>query len=154
MGFRRGAWRSTRRCQAPEEFPRFSHFYIERDGKAVIVNALLDGPSITGAFRIRCEKQKAVITEVEARLFARTDIKRLGIAPLTSMFWYSELNRAGAPDWRPEVHDSDGLSLWTGNGEHVWRPLNNPAAVMTSSFVDNAPKGLRPDPARSRLCGL
>ena len=126
---------------SPEEFPRFSHFYIERDGKAVIVHALLDGPSITGAFRIRCEKQKAVITEVEARLFARTDIKRLGIAPLTSMFWYSELNRAGAPDWRPEVHDLDGLSLWTGNGEHVWRPLNNPAAVMTSSFFDNAPKG-------------
>ncbi|MBL8906185.1 MAG: glucan biosynthesis protein, partial [Rhizobiales bacterium] len=126
---------------SPEEFPRFTEFFVERDGPSVNVYALLDGPSITGAYRIHCRKDGAVTTEVEARLFARTDIRRLGIAPLTSMFWYSELNRAGAPDWRPEVHDSDGLALWTGNGERLWRPLNNPNRVMTSSFSDRAPKG-------------
>jgi periplasmic glucans biosynthesis protein len=125
----------------PEEFPRFTSFYIARDGAAVIVHALLDGPSITGAYRIVCRKEKVVTTEVEARLFVRNDINRLGIAPLTSMFWYSELNRAGAPDWRPEVHDSDGLSLWTGNGERLWRPLNNPPTAITSSFFDRSPKG-------------
>lgn len=126
---------------SPEEFPRFTEFFVERDGPAVNVYALLDGPSITGAYRIHCRKDGVVTTEVEARLFARSDIKRLGIAPLTSMFWYSELNRAGAPDWRPEVHDSDGLAIWTGNGERLWRPLNNPNRVMTSSFGDRAPKG-------------
>jgi len=58
------------------------------------------------------------------------------------MFWYSELNRAGAPDWRPEIHDSDGLAMWrTGGGERLWRPLNNPPVVMTNSFVDRTPKG-------------
>jgi glucans biosynthesis protein len=126
---------------SPEEFPRFTEFFVERDGPAVNVYALLDGPSVTGAYRIHCRKERIVTTEVEARLFARSDIKRLGIAPLTSMFWYSELNRAGAPDWRPEVHDSDGLALWTGNGERLWRPLNNPPIVMTSSFYDRTPKG-------------
>ncbi len=126
---------------SPEEFPRFTEFFVERDGSAVNVYAVLDGPSITGAYRIHCRKEGIVTTEVDARLFARTDIKRLGIAPLTSMFWYSELNRAGAPDWRPEVHDSDGLALWTGSGERLWRPLNNPNRVMTSSFSDRAPKG-------------
>lgn len=126
---------------SPEEFPRFTEFFVERDGPSVNVYALLDGPSVTGAYRIHCRKDGVVTTEVDARLFARTDIKRLGIAPLTSMFWYSELNRAGAPDWRPEVHDSDGLALWTGNGERLWRPLNNPNRVMTSSFSDRAPKG-------------
>jgi len=127
--------------QTPEEFPRFTTFYIEEGQDEIVVHALLDGPSITGAFRIRCRHPKGVIMDVEARLFAREDIKRLGVAPLTSMFWYSEMNRKGAPDWRPEVHDSDGLSIWTGAGEHLWRPLDNPPRVMTNSFLDNNPRG-------------
>jgi glucans biosynthesis protein len=57
------------------------------------------------------------------------------------MFWYSELNRKGAPDWRPEVHDSDGLAIWTGAGERLWRPINNPPRVMSNSFLDRTPKG-------------
>ena len=78
---------------------------------------------------------------IEALLFARTAIRRMGIAPLTSMFWFSETNHQPAKEWRPEVHDSDGLALWTGSGERVWRPLNNPPSVQTSSFLDNNPKG-------------
>ena len=104
---------------SPEEFPRFTEFFVERDGPAVNVYALLDGPSVTGAYRIHCRKDGIVTTEVEARLFARSDIKRLGIAPLTSMFWYSELNRAGAPDWRPEVHDFGRARLV----DRQWRAL-------------------------------
>lgn len=125
----------------PEEFPRFTQFWVETQGSAVAVHALLEGPSVAGAYRILCRKDKTVTMDVEARLYLRKKVNRLGIAPLTSMFWYSELNRAGAPDWRPEVHDSDGLSMWTGSGEKIWRPLNNPATVMTSSFIDKAPKG-------------
>jgi glucans biosynthesis protein len=125
----------------PEEFPIFTAFYLEPSKGAVVVYALLDSPSVAGAYRIVCRKQKTVTMDIEARLFAREDIERLGIAPLTSMFWYSELNRAGAPDWRPEIHDSDGLAIWTGDGERIWRPLNNPAVVMTNSFVGGTPKG-------------
>ncbi|CAN5264573.1 glucan biosynthesis protein D [soil metagenome] len=125
----------------PEEFPRFTEFWVEAQGSAVAVYALLEGPSVAGAYRILCRKDKVVTMDVDSRLFMRKPVNRLGIAPLTSMFWYSELNRAGAPDWRPEVHDSDGLSMWTGSGEKIWRPLTNPAVVMTNSFFDDFPKG-------------
>jgi glucans biosynthesis protein len=82
-----------------------------------------------------------VIVDVEKHLFLRRDVSRLGIAPLTSMFWFDETNRPFQVDWRPEVHDSDGLALWTGGGERIWRPLTNPAGVSFSSFWDNNPKG-------------
>jgi len=68
-------------------------------------------------------------------------VRRLGIAPLTSMFWYGKTNRRQGTDWRPEVHDSDGLAIWSGDGERIWRPLNNPAVVKLSSFVGTSPRG-------------
>jgi glucans biosynthesis protein len=79
--------------------------------------------------------------DVEAALFLRNDVTRLGMAPLTSMFWYGKHDRREATDWRPQVHDSDGLKLRTGSGEHIWRPLINPPERMVSSFVDNGVKG-------------
>jgi glucans biosynthesis protein len=124
----------------PEEFPDFIEFYIEpaaSDVDPVVISALLDGPGITGAYRFTLRRTEAVITDVEQTIFLRRDIYRLGIAPMTSMFWYSEYNRRFREDWRPEVHDSDGLAIWTGSGERLWRPLNNPKRVITSSFVDD-----------------
>jgi glucans biosynthesis protein len=79
--------------------------------------------------------------DVQAQLFIRSDIAQLGIAPLTSMYWFGENDRRHATDWRPEIHDSDGLALWTGKGERIWRPLMNPPAVQTNSFLDENPKG-------------
>ena len=78
---------------------------------------------------------------VHCELFFRADISRLGVAPLTSMYWYGENERRKAADWRPEIHDNDGLALWTGKGERIWRPLINPPQVMTNSFADDNPKG-------------
>jgi glucans biosynthesis protein len=75
--------------------------------------------------------------DIESQLYARKDIERLGIAPFSSMFWYGEASRKQAADWRPEIHDSDGLAIRTGSGERLWRPINNPPRVMTSAFVDN-----------------
>jgi glucans biosynthesis protein len=124
-----------------EEFPRFSHFWLEEQGQTVIIYALLDGPSITGAYRFDAVKGDSVVMQVHAELFARADIARLGIAPLTSMYWYGENTRATSPDWRPEIHDSDGLALWTGTGERIWRPLNDPRTLQTNSFADKSPKG-------------
>ncbi|MCX5497091.1 glucan biosynthesis protein D [Kaistia dalseonensis] len=122
-----------------EEFPRFSAFWLERvlgqEGR-VIVYALLDSPSVTGAYRIDCVKTKEVVMDIDSVLYPRKPIGRLGIAPLTSMYWYSETVRRTAIDWRPEIHDSDGLAIWSGNGERIWRPLNDPPRVMTNSFLD------------------
>jgi glucans biosynthesis protein len=128
----------------PEEFPDFREFYIEPAKSAnapVTVYALLDGPSITGAYRFYLTRGEGVTMDVEKHLFLRKDIERLGIAPLTSMFWYSEQNKSFRFDWRPEVHDSDGLELWTGNGERIWRQLNNPEIIRTSAFGDKNPRG-------------
>ncbi|MBO6837315.1 MAG: glucan biosynthesis protein D [Alphaproteobacteria bacterium] len=126
----------------PEEFPAFTEFYLEpNDGGTVTVYALLDGPSLTGAFRFHLTRNDAVTVDVDQRLYFRKPVKRLGIAPLTSMFWYAEYGDAALNDWRPEVHDSDGLALFTGNGERLWRPLNNPPRTIVSSFLDSDIKG-------------
>ncbi|USI71965.1 glucan biosynthesis protein [Sphingomonas morindae] len=126
-----------------EEFPDFTRFWIGRgeDG-ALLVDALLEGPSVTGAYRfVNRHGAGGVVQEVEAALFVRKDIKRLGLAPLTSMFWYDQSERAKASDWRPEIHDSDGLLMWNGAGEQIFRALNNPPHPITNSFADKGPKG-------------
>ncbi|HSK42096.1 MAG TPA: glucan biosynthesis protein [Arenibaculum sp.] len=128
----------------PEEFPSFSRFWLAPapdDPTAVVIHALLEGPSVAGAYRIRARKPGPVVMDVESRLFARDAIERLGVAPLTSMFWFGESNRHQATDWRPEVHDTDGLALWTGTGERIWRPLANPPGVTVTSYQDTDPRG-------------
>jgi glucans biosynthesis protein len=128
----------------PEEFPDFTSFYFEPPtdtSREVVVYAALEGPSITGAYRFAMRREQSVVMEIEARLFPRQEVSQLGIAPMTSMYWYSETSKPTATDWRPEVHDSDGLALWTGSGERIWRPLNNPPHPATSSFTDRSPKG-------------
>lgn len=127
-----------------EEFPDFTHIWLETPEPAsefVVVYALLSGPSVAGAFRFRMHRGKGVIMEIETALFLRNDVARLGIVPLTSMYWYSETAKKTAIDWRPEVHDSDGLAIWTGAGERAFRPLNNPARTTVSSFIDQNPRG-------------
>jgi glucans biosynthesis protein len=128
----------------PEEFPSFTRFYFEppADGsKTVVVHALLEGPSLTGAYKFVMTRDKAVVMDIDAQLFFRKDIGRLGIAPLTSMYWYSDKLKPSGIDWRPEVHDSDGLAMWTGGGERIWRPLNNPAQTSGSAYSDDKPRG-------------
>lgn len=140
----RGVAVNTAVAGVPEEFPRFSRFYLETpldDGPTTTVWALLEGPSITGAYRFVMTRDRAVRMDVSARLFLRRDVARLGLAPLTSMYWFSETRKPAGADWRPEVHDSDGLALWTGAGEYLWRPLVNPAAAAVAAFGDRSPRG-------------
>jgi glucans biosynthesis protein len=125
----------------PEEFPRFSQFWLAEAGETLTVYALLEGPSLAGAYKIDCTRHGTVVMDVHCDLFFRGPVERLGIAPLTSMYWYGENQRDRAPDWRPEIHDNDGLAIWTGKGERIWRPLINPPALQTNSFVDSSPKG-------------
>ncbi len=128
----------------PEEFPDFTHFWIaegKQNTDPVEVYALLDGPSLSGAYRFICHRGRASTMDISCELTLRTPIERLGIAPLTSMYWYSETVKPTAADWRPEIHDSDGLAIWNGKGEHLWRPLLNPPTLQISSFEDGGPKG-------------
>lgn len=127
----------------PEEFPSFTEFWIEAASPGRLrVHALLDGASVTGAFAFDCALTPEGVTQaVRSSLFFRRDIRRLGIAPATSMFWYDQNDRRAATDWRPEIHDSDGLAIWAGSGERIWRPLANPPHPRTVSFRADGIKG-------------
>ena len=127
-----------------EEFPAFVAFWLERPApgaSALTVYALLDSPSVTGAYRFDIQPDATLRMDVDAALYPRRPIERLGIAPLTSMFQHGENDRRMARDWRPEIHDSDGLAMWTGHGEWLWRPLDNPSRLRFNAFQDNGPRG-------------
>jgi glucans biosynthesis protein len=128
----------------PEEFPRFTAFWFERPAKdsgVMTLFALMDSPSVSGAVRMQIAPGGTLIMNVDTALYPRKAIERLGVAPLTSMYFYGENDRRGANDWRPEIHDSDGLSMWTGAGEWIWRPLINPAQLRFNSYADDNPRG-------------
>jgi periplasmic glucans biosynthesis protein len=128
----------------PEEWPEFIAYYLERPQKEanqVVVYGLLDSPSVAGAYRFGISPGDTLVMDVDAALYPRKTIERIGIAPGTSMYLFGQNDRRAAFDWRPQIHDSDGLQMWTGNGEWLWRPLMNPAVLRTNSFVDNNPRG-------------
>ncbi|WP_200957702.1 glucan biosynthesis protein [Phenylobacterium sp. Root700] len=128
----------------PEEFPIFRSFWIERPSpgaRSLTILALLDSVSCAGAFRFVVTPGDATIFDVSARIFPRRPIANVGIAPLTSMFLFSGDAARRFDDFRPRVHDSDGLSVVNGQGERLWRPLVNPSLVQTSAFQDKNPKG-------------
>ncbi len=127
-----------------EEFPYFSDFWLVRPGatqRTLTVYALLDSPSVAGAYRFEIRPGATSDVEVTATLYARKNIDKLGVAPLTSMFLYGEERRRQYDDYRPEVHDSDGLLMQTGGGEWLWRPLFNPKSLRVTSFSDEHPRG-------------
>ncbi|WP_259779836.1 glucan biosynthesis protein [Aestuariispira ectoiniformans] len=127
-----------------EEFPRFTTFWLEKPGieeHSLIVHALLDSPSVTGTYRFTIRPGGTTSIDVDATIFARKEVEELGIAPITSMYFYGENDYRARNDFRPEVHDSDGLYMVKGNGEHVWRPVENPSSPRASFFGDRKPAG-------------
>lgn len=127
-----------------EEFPAFREFWLvepEPGASEITVYALLDSPSITGAYRFDIRPGRHTEVDTEAQLFARKDINKLGIAPLTSMFMHGELGNMPVDDYRPRVHDSSGLAMLTGAGEWIWRPLTNPEKLHVSRLQDTSPRG-------------
>lgn len=127
-----------------EEFPAFTHFWVVRpnkDAAGIDIYALLESQSTSGAFRFTVTPGRETSTDVDMTLFPRASVNVYGIAPLTSMFLFDETNRGRLDDYRPEVHDSDGLQITTHTGERVWRPLANPAKLQISTFTNDMPQG-------------
>jgi periplasmic glucans biosynthesis protein len=119
-----------------EEFPAFIRFWVvkpESDATAMTVYALLDSQRATGAYQFDVHPGGETVMDVRARLFLREKVATLGVAPLTSMYFFGE-NQPHRTDFRPEVHDSDGLMVATGDGEWIWRPLVNPKQTLATSF--------------------
>jgi glucans biosynthesis protein len=128
-----------------EEFPHFTEFWIDRpdpQAKELTIYALLDSPSVTGAYRFVVRPGNETVTAVKARIFLRKNVAKLGIAPLTSMYFFGENQpRAGVREYRPEVHDSDILLVQSGTGEWITRPLVNPKRLLVTSFALTNPAG-------------
>ena len=119
-----------------EEFPRFTQFWLVKPppgAGALRLFALLDSPRVSGAYQFDVVPGTETVVDVRARLFLRDQVATLGLAPLTSMYQFGE-NQPHRLDFRPEVHDSDGLMVATGDGEWIWRPLVNPEQTLTTSF--------------------
>lgn len=128
----------------PEEFPFFREFWIDvpaAGAERVTIFGLLDSASAAGAYRFEVYPSAETTIEVSAVLFPRRPLASIGLAPLTSMFYTGENERRTGDDFRPELHDSDGLLLHTSGGEWIWRPLRNPGTKTASSFWDRDPRG-------------
>ena len=130
--------------ESGEEFPLFREFWLVRpapDAAALTFHALLDSRSVAGAYRFVLRPGAPTTLDVDARLFARADVAKLGVAPLSSMFLYGRNRLRAFDDFRPQVHDSDGLLLHAADGEWIWRPLGNGPDVQVSAFPGDAPGG-------------
>lgn len=120
-----------------EEFPRFTAFYLERPAPGateIALSAALDSESVTGAYRFVIRPGRETEMDVTARLFFRAAVEQVGVAPLTSMFLFDATNRGAFDDYRPRVHDSNGLRMQRRDGNVLWRALNNPMTLADSWF--------------------
>ncbi|MGE5770813.1 MAG: glucan biosynthesis protein [Hyphomicrobiales bacterium] len=127
-----------------EEFPAFTNFWIEQpaaDTNSLVVHALLDSPSAAAAFRFTIRPGETTIYDTELVVYPRADLAQAGIATGTSMFLFDANDRVGVDDFRPAVHDSDGLAMRSGRDEEIWRPLSNPRELQLSYFNDINPRG-------------
>ena len=128
-----------------EEFPYFKEYWLVKPSpkdKEMVVYALLDSVSLSGAYKFIVRPGEATLIKVEATIYRRREVGKLGIAPLTSMFLYAEnTNQRPVDDFRPEIHDSDGLLIADGTGEIIWRPLVNPKRLLVNAFQLTNPKG-------------
>ncbi len=127
-----------------EEFPRFTEFWIEKPkptDKHLVIYALLDSPRSTGAYKLTLRPGEDTVVDVKSRVYLRDHVSRLGVAPLTSMYLFGPNQPSKIMNYRPALHDSEGLAIHAGNGEWLWRPLNNPKHLAVSNFSVENPRG-------------
>jgi periplasmic glucans biosynthesis protein len=132
-------------AQSGEEFPTFTDFWLVRPqpgDRSLTIYALLDSKSVAGAYQFEVRPGEITQVEVHCDLYPRRSIAKLGVAPLTSMYLYGEDGTGRHfDDFRPQVHDSDGLMNETGHGQWIWRPLANPRDLRVNRFIDESPRG-------------
>ena len=127
-----------------EEFPAFKSFWIEKpapNANSIVVHALLDSESAAAAYRFTIRPGDTTVFDVEMAIYPRVDLDHAGLAPMTSMFFFGPNDRKDVDDFRPSVHDSDGLAVFNGRGEELWRPLSNPGDLQISTLADLNPRG-------------
>ena len=127
-----------------EEFPNFSEWWLNEpsDNYEITLYALLDGPSVTGAYEFNIHPGAVTVVDIHASLYFRQAVERLGISPFSSMFLYGQNSKDHfGDDVHPQVHDSDGVLMRTGKDEWVWHPLQQTTFLQAYSYLDENPKG-------------
>ena len=127
-----------------EEFPHFREVWLVEpapNASSIVLYALLDSPRVTGAYKFIVTPGERTTTRVDAQLFARKEVAKIGLGAMTSMFFHGENTGRWFDDFRPEVHDSDGLVVHFKSDEWLWRPLDNPKALSISGLAAEDPKG-------------
>lgn len=139
-----------------EQFPRFTKFWLVRPNPSdlqLTIYALLDGKSLTGAYEFVIRPNGAHIdVHVTASLFPRTGIIRLGLAPLSTMYFYGQAGQRPAGQWRPAAYESDGLLMHTGEGNWIFRSLQNPSTLRVSEFAADGIRGFGFMQRQVRFC--
>jgi glucans biosynthesis protein len=145
----RGLALDSGEADRPEEFPIFTDWWLGKPGEGdsgVHLYAILDSVSCAGAYEFFIRPGETTTASIKAVLYFRETnniaaadknrqpSKTVGLAPLTSMFWFGKDTERKFDDYRTEVHDSDGLLVHMGNGEIFWRPLDNPPATRHQVF--------------------
>ncbi len=128
----------------PEEFPEFKEWWLHEpapNSTEIVLDALLDSPSVTGAYGFKIHPGSVTSVDIHATLFFRRRVEWLGIAPFSSMYLYGENAPNHFGNFHPEIHDSDGVLLNTGKGDWLWRPLGQEPFFQIYKFDDENPKG-------------
>ena len=127
-----------------EEFPQFREFWIEKPNAAantLTIHALMDSPSVTGAFRFTLRPAETTIVDTEMTLIARAAVDKLGFGAMAATFLFSPLDHRRPDDVRAAANESTGLQILTGSGEWLWRPVSNRETLQISAFSDVNPRG-------------
>ncbi len=127
-----------------EEFPAFTAYWVEKPApgaSTISLYALLDSKSVTGAYRFAIEHHTNTVMDIECELYPRRELTHAGIAPFSSMYFFGPADHTRWEDFRPRVHDSDGLLMHTGAGDWIWRPVITGGPILYSAFSDRSPRG-------------
>ena len=127
-----------------EDVPIFRAMWIEKPSlvaNALIVHAIIDSETMTGAFRFTIRPGEATIIDTESTLFARVAVENFGIGTISATHLLGFMDHRKFDDYRPNVSEVDGLQMYTGAGEWLWRPVSNRDTLQISTFVDEKPRG-------------
>lgn len=132
-----------------EEFPIFTDWWLgkpQKNATNLTIYGLLDSTSCVAAYEFNIRPGETTIADVDTVVYLRQSstilrngltippIKTMGMAPLTSCYWFGETTEYKPDDYRSAVHDSDGLMMEMANGERLWEPLNNPKDLRHQIF--------------------
>lgn len=127
-----------------EEFPQIRAVWIERPtlaSQTLIIHALVDSESASAACRLTLHAGEATIIDSECTLFARVALDHIGLAAMSASYLFGPVDRRRPDDIRPSVFEANGLQMFTGAGEWLWRPVANRETLQVSGFADKNPRG-------------